>query len=390
VLVRPVLDYAALQPGADASDVLRARARELGLTPENGVTVRLTGPVPLADEEFATVAENAELNLSLTVLAVALILFFALRSAKIIAAVLITLFAGLIVTSGLGLLAVGRLNLISVAFAVLFIGLGVDFGIQFAVRYRAERHRLGEVAPALRAAARGVGFSLTLAAVSLVAGFLSFLPTDFSGVSELGLIAGMGMVIAFGASVTLLPALLRVLGSPPERAPVETAWLAKLDHWIAEHRRLVLGMTGALVLAGSPALFALEFDANPMNLRSRTVESVATYLDLTRDPLTRPNTIDVIAPSLEAAQPLADRLSQLPEISRVVTLASFIPGEQPAKLAAIGEARGALAPSWRRSGRLRRATRSASQRCEMRPSPSAARRPTRPRAQRGRNVSLPR
>lgn len=338
VIAQPVLDFSALQPGAAAVDQLRDTARELGLTAENGITLRLTGPVPLADEEFVTVTENMELNTGLTVLAVVLILFLALRSPKIILAVLATLFAGLIMTSGLGLLIVGRFNLISVAFAVLFIGLGVDFGIQFAVRYRAERHRIDNIRQALREAARGVGFSLTLAAVSLAAGFLSFLPTDFKGVSELGLIAGMGMAIAFLASVTMLPALIVLMRPGKEAAAVETRSLAAVDRWIEEHRKLVLGLTALVVLAGVPALLKLDFDSNPMNLRSQNVESVATYLDLAEDPETSPNTIDVLAPSEQAVPELEKRLRALPEVARTISLSTFIPEDQPEKLAIIREA----------------------------------------------------
>ena len=343
LLVRPVIDYGALQPGAAATALLRDTARELGLTKAGGYDVRVTGAVALADEEFATVAENMALNVGLTVLAIVAILFAALRSPKLILAVLVTLFAGLVVTSGLGLLAVGQLNLISVAFFVLFIGLGVDFGIQFAVRYRADRFPDGDTARALLSAARGVGFSLTLAALSLVAGFLSLLPTDFRGVSELGLIAGIGMIVACLASFTILPALIVVLRPGPERAPVETASLASVDRWIADHRRLVLVATGLLVLAGTPALFALRFDSDPMNLRDGRVESVRAYRDLAADPETSPNTIDVLAPSLAAAPALAARLSALPEVARVTTLASFVPSEQETKLTAIRKTAAELA-----------------------------------------------
>ena len=291
-----------MQPGIDE--------RAAQLQQRNFVREGLLGGAEeeLADEEFATVAENMELNLGLTLLAVALILLAALRSPKLILAVLLTLVVGLVVTSGIGLLAVGQLNLISVAFFVLFIGLGVDFGIQFAVRYRADHWgHDDDIAGALRGAAGGVGFSLTLAALSLLAGFLSFLPTEFRGVSELGLIAGIGMVVACFASFTLLPALIVVLRPGAERARVETASLARVDHWIARHRRLVLSATVLVVLAGLPALLSLRFNSDPMSLRNPSTESVATYRDLALDPETSPSTIDILMPSLDAAPALAAR-----------------------------------------------------------------------------------
>jgi uncharacterized protein len=126
------------------------------------------------------------------------------------------LLAGLILTAAVGLLMVGTLNLISVAFAVLFVGLGVDFGIQFSVRYRAERHDHENILTALESAAEKAGGALALAAAATTIGFFSFLPTAYRGLSQLGQIAGCGMLIAFATSITLLPALLKVLSPPGE------------------------------------------------------------------------------------------------------------------------------------------------------------------------------
>jgi uncharacterized protein len=344
ILIQPNLDYTALQPGARATNLVRQTAARLELTPDHGVRVRLTGPVPLADDEFATIAENAGLNATLTIAAIALVLFLALGSARLIFAVLATLFAGLVTTAALGLLVVGEFNLISVAFAALFVGLGVDFGVQFAVRYRAERHSQGDLRNAIPGAARGVGWPLTLAALSLIAGFFSFLPTEYRGVSELGLIAGLGMVIAYLATLTVLPALILILPPPGERQAVETASLAAVDHWIAGHRRAVIIATVALVAAGLPFLFKLRFDWNPMNLRSPRVESVATFIDLAKAPETTPNTIDVLTPSLDSADQLAARLRAVPEVARVMTLSTFVPDDQEEKLAIIRNAARLLDP----------------------------------------------
>ncbi len=218
VNIQPVLDYNDLQPGGKATKAIRETIAKLGLTPENGVTVRLTGSVPLADEEFATVADGAALNGVVTMLVVLLVLWLALKQARIILAVLVNLAIGLILTAAVGLWMVGALNLISVAFAVLFIGLGVDFGIQFSVRFRAERYADSDLFAALQATARGVAGPLLLAAASIAAAFYSFLPTAYVGLSELGLIAGTGMIIALATTVTLLPALLAALKPAGERS----------------------------------------------------------------------------------------------------------------------------------------------------------------------------
>jgi predicted RND superfamily exporter protein len=159
------------------------------------------------------------------VLIVLFILWCALKSSKIIGAVFVTLLIGLSVTA-VGLMLVGAFNLISIAFFVLFVGLGVDFGIQYSVRYRAERHEIDSLDPALEKAAEYSAVPLTLAAVATAAGFLSFLPTDYKGVSELGKIAGAGMIVAFIAAITVLPALLKILNPPGEAEPLGFQFLA--------------------------------------------------------------------------------------------------------------------------------------------------------------------
>src|SRR6266566_2855402 len=114
--IQGALDYTKLEPGAASSDLIRKLAADLHLTSNEGVSVRLTGPVPLADEEFATLVDRAGLMAGLMMLAILLTLWLAVRSAKIIAAILLTLFAGLAITTALAILAIGTFNVISVAF----------------------------------------------------------------------------------------------------------------------------------------------------------------------------------------------------------------------------------------------------------------------------------
>ncbi|MBN8935504.1 MAG: MMPL family transporter, partial [Rhizobiales bacterium] len=274
--IRPVLDYSALQPGLVATDAIRAAVSDLKLASDYGARVRLTGPVAMADDEFGTVQEGALANGVATLVVVLIILWLALRSGRIILAVFLNLVVGLTVTAALGLMMVGALNLISVAFAVLFVGLGVDFGIQFAVRYRAERYEDGDLKTALSATAEKIGAPLTLAAAAVAAGFLSFFPTDYKGVSELGQIAGVGMLIAYLTSVTVLPALLTLLRPPGEPEPIGYRVLAPVDRFLERHRIAVIGGTALVAIAGLPLLYYLTFDFNPINLRSPKVESVAT------------------------------------------------------------------------------------------------------------------
>jgi hopanoid biosynthesis associated RND transporter like protein HpnN len=343
--VGPVLDYGALEPGKMATDAIRQAAADLGFDQHYFARLRLTGPIPIQDEEFATLKDHAGENALGTIVVVLIILWLALKSPKIIMAVFLSISVGLAITAALGLRMVGALNPISIAFAVLFVGIGVDFGIQFSVRYRAERYEINNLRIALVNTAKHVGVPLTLAAAATAAGFLSFLPTDYRGVSELGQIAGVGMIIAYLSTITLLPALLKVLNPPGEMEPLGYAALAPVDRFMERNRIAIIVGTAVVVLGGLPLLINLQFDFNPINLNSPKVESIATYLDLRSDPASGASTIEVLSPSLAAAQQVADRVGALPEVSRVMTIESFVPGDQPQKLAAIAQAAKALGPA---------------------------------------------
>ena len=342
---KPVIDYGALEPGKEATDAIRKAAAELDFPQKFQARVRLTGPIPIANEEYSTVQEGAIVNAIGTIVVVLFILWLALHSAKIIFAVFVNLFIGLSITTAVGLWMVGSLNLLSIAFAVLFIGLGVDFGIQFSVRYRSERFKNDNLAQALEEAARRSAVPLSLAAMATAAGFLCFLPTDYKGISELGEIAGAGMLIAFTSSITVLPALLRLLNPPGEKEPVGYAFLAPLDRFLEDHRIPIVVGTLALVIAGLPLLYFMRFDFNPMNLRSPNAESIATYLDLRKDPNTGASAINVLTHSDADARKIAAKLEKLPEVLRVQWLESFVPEDQPAKLKLLAQAARVLGPA---------------------------------------------
>jgi uncharacterized protein len=276
---------------------------------------------------------------------VLLILWMALHSVKIISAVFVNLFIGLSITTAVGLMMVGSLNLLSIAFAVLFVGLGVDFGIQFSVRYRSERFKSDDLQTALEKAAEYSAIPLSLAAMATAAGFLSFLPTDYKGVSELGKIAGVGMLVAFFSSITVLPALLSLLNPPGEKEPVGYAFLAPVDHFLEKHRVIIIVGTLLIAVAGLPLLYFLRFDFNPINLRNPKVESIATFLDLRKDPNTGANAINVMTNSEADAKKIEARLAQVPEVLRVMSLDSFVPDDQPEKLKLIAQAARVLNPA---------------------------------------------
>ena len=343
--VRPKLDFQALMPGAVATQAIRDAAAKLHLNPDTGAQVRITGSIPMADDEFGSLTQRARLMATLMMVAVLAMLWFALRSARLIFSVLLTVFAGLTMTTAAGLLAVGAFNLISVAFIALFVGLGVDFGIQFCVRYRAERFEHKDLDTALRFTGSNIGSALALAAAATAAGFYSFLPTSYRGVAELGFVAGTGMIITFVLSITFLPALIKLVQPLGEAEEVGFKMLAPLDGFLERRKRGVVLAAIIVGIAGTACLPWVQFDFNPLDLRDPRVESVATARDLMKDPDTSPNTLDILAPSREVARAYAAALAKLPEVSRTMTIESFVPDDQKEKLAIINDANTLLDPT---------------------------------------------
>jgi len=341
ILVKPTLDESSLQPARKAVDIIRAAARELDLDPENGVQVRLTGGVVLSQEEMMSVIEWAGVAGVLALILVGVLVIIGLGSLRLTAATLITLVMGLVWTGGYATFAVGRLNLISVAFAVLFIGIGVDFGIQFCLRYREAIGRGQSHEEALRESASGVGGALTLAAIAAAIGFFSFVPTAYLGLSELGIISGGSMMIALFANLTVLPACLTLMPLEHQEGmlPAWQGWRKikwgpkPAPGFLLRHATgislwaLALGVAAAVTY-----LPRLQFDFDPMNLKDPTTESVQTALDLMKDSETSFYTIQILADNVEEAQNLGQRLEALPLVDHTEGLADFVPQNQEDKL----------------------------------------------------------
>ncbi|MCG8591030.1 MAG: MMPL family transporter [Proteobacteria bacterium] len=340
VLAEPVLEFGALLPAGPALARIRAAVAELGLDSDTGVRVRVTGNPALNHEEMVGLFYDIAGAGVFCFLLVAAILYRALRSLRIAAAAVVTLLVGLVQTAAFATAVVGHLNLISIAFAVLFIGLGVDFAIHLGMHY-AERRRDGdEHEPALVGAVSDVGASLLLCAVTTAVGFLVFVPTDYLGVAELGLIAGMGMPIIFGLTLTFFPALLSTALRPDGIDPnLPLTFRRHPGAWVARHARTVLG--AALGLGAGALLFApdLRFDSNVVDMRNPETESVQAFNDLlAARGVNSPWYVSVVAPSLEEADRLARRLETLPGVERTITLSSYVPGDQEEKREILADA----------------------------------------------------
>ncbi len=330
VAVQPAVDFGRMQPAAAAIADLRAIAERHQM---NGVTVRLTGTVAMEHEELLSVSRGAGLGALATLIVVALVLYAALRSWRLLVASLVTLVAGLALTAAFAAVAVGQLNLLSIAFVVLNVGLGSDYVIHVLLRYR-ELTAAGQVKrDALVETVRGVGSSLVLCAVTTAAGFYSFIPTTFSGVSELGLIAGTGVFFGLFVSVTLLPALV-AWWDEPQATGRATTWLdPRLFAPLARRPRLVLGGAAVALVAALAVLPRVTFDSNPIHLRDPRSESVSTLLELAADGDAPLLNLVAVAPDRATARGWADALRALPQVRSASTPDALVPAEQAEKLA---------------------------------------------------------
>jgi len=331
IVLKPPLDFASLQPAGKPIAALKDLRRELKLDGAGAVRLRISGSAALQQDELKSVERGMGMAGALSFVLVLALLILGLRSLRMVIAVLATLILGLVWTAGFAIWALGALNLISVAFAVLFIGLSVDFGIHFALRYR--EHRAGGLdnGAALEATAAAGGGGLTLCAVAAAIAFYSFLPTDYVGLAELGLIAGSGMFIALAANLTVLPALLTLMPAAAGRRDGHVGWTDRARRALQGHPRRVL--IGAVVVAviGLAAVPQARFDFDPLNLQDRTLESVAVVHELAAGEGASTYSATVLAPDVAAARGLAEQLTALPEVKGVASIFSFVPDDQEEK-----------------------------------------------------------
>ena len=347
VFVQPRLDYSSMAAAEEAIEAIFEIGREIGIREENGLRLRMTGDMVLNFDEMRLLRTQVAWAGVGSFAVVALLLHVALRSARLALATVVSLVFGLAVTAGFAALAIGHLNMISVAFAVLFIGLGVDFGIHLCMRFQELRAAGHEVERALGETARGVGSSLMLCAFTTAIGFFAFIPTDFIGVAELGVIAGVGMFIGVGASFTIIPAI--VIGDSSREGRVGRVPALRLPVFSVQFPLAVVAVATAGGLLAIALLPQLRFDQNPLHVRDPGADSVRVYADLLGDSEVSPWTLDYLAADAAEARRMAARFAELPEVDRAQTIFDYVPEDQAAKLAIIGEM--ALYADWDAIGR---------------------------------------
>ena len=338
ILVQPQLDYQKLLPAETALQAIRRIIQESAVSAIPGVRVRVTGEVALAHEELQVVSQRAGIAAILSLTMVCLTLTLAFHSWRLMVVTLLTLLVGLSLSAGFAAVAVGQLNILSLAFAVLFIGLAVDYAIHLCLRYQELLGLGNEPFPAMRKSLQEVGPALMLCAVTTGLGFYTFVPTNYVGMSELGLISGTSMFIGLVVSFTVLPALLLVFpqSKNDDRPPLSDQGLKRVYQFPLLHGQVIRWGTGVLLFGSALLLPQASFDQNPHNLRDPHVESVQTLDDLLEDKAGASWTLTLLS-SEDKISHTVSNLNALASVDKVVTIRDFIPNQGFEKLALLGK-----------------------------------------------------
>ena len=334
IIAKPRLNFKQLMPAQLPMSYLRGLDKEVSANYPD-VKLSFTGEVPLEHEELETVSRGMVISSAASLLLVLGALWMGFRALRLLLPTFIALIIGLLITTGFAAVAIGHLNLISVAFAVLYIGLGVDYATHFCLRYQEYRQQGLPSDSAISSTLETISSPLFLCAFTTAIGFFAFIPTDFKGVSELGIIAGVGIFIGLLISLTLLPALLKLM----PLSSLSANDRAFLPNWAYlfpfRHAKAIRISALLLAIAASFLLTRLTFDSNPINLRDQSTQSVIAFKKLLRSQFDSPFATSALADSLSQADQLAAQFAKLPSVHEAITLSSFVPEQQDEKLALI-------------------------------------------------------
>jgi hopanoid biosynthesis associated RND transporter like protein HpnN len=336
IILQPDLNKSHLSGDEVYLETVRRAAKELDINEANGVKLRITGDMALAYENLVTVRSSTGIATVVSILMVGVILFIGLGSGRMVFAGLLTLIIGLIWTTVFAIAFVGSLNLISITFAVLFVGLGIDYSIQFCLRYRELIYCGYGPWDCISTTARGVGRTLLLSCITVAIGFYSFVPTPYSGVAELGLISGTGMLLSFFATITVLPMLLIILRTE-KRKGFMLSFGKTISSLPYRHPKAIVAGAILLGLASIPLLPMVYFDYNPLDLYGKKSEAVSTIRELFKNVQVQPWTISVLVKGEDNAKRLAEKLGKLKEVKMTVMLSDLVPEKQSEKLGIISD-----------------------------------------------------
>jgi len=304
-----------------------------------GVNVGLTGEPVLEYDEMRQTGRDSMVASVVALVLGSVIFVVAYRQVWRPFKAALCLLLGLGYSLGFATLAIGHLNILTITFAPMLIGLAMDFGIHFISRYEEEmRNRRPETEATERATAL-TGQGIISGGVTMAAAFLAMALTDFRGIQEMGIIAGCGVLLCLIPMMTCLPLLLRrgrqnlldhQMGPTHQRRlEIEILWL--------RHPVLVVGAT-LLLCAGAAFQFPrVHFDYDLLHLQSQALPSVIyekTLIEATGIEATGSSSLhsEVVADSAAQAREYEKRIKRLPSVALVRSAAGYITEDQDRKL----------------------------------------------------------
>jgi uncharacterized protein len=330
----PARDHDSFDGASRAVDRLRELTAEVvGKYPH--VRVGLTGIPVLENDEMRRSRADMSRATIISFIGVGLILILGFRGLRHPLLALAMLTVGMAWSFGYTTLFVGHLNILSISFAVILIGLGIDFAIHFLARYLELRHEGEALRPSLVKTAAGVGAGVTTAAVTTAFAFFSATFTQFLGVAELGIIAGGGILLCAAATFLVLPALVALSDRNVEPRKLPTPFQGSLLRKLTSRFPrpvaiaslvLIIGVASqVLTYEGGRFRLRVRYDYNLLNLQAEGVESVKTQRRVFRNSDHSLLYAVSIAKTPAEARELKRKLEALPTVDHVDELASALP-----------------------------------------------------------------
>jgi hopanoid biosynthesis associated RND transporter like protein HpnN len=305
------------------------------------LTIGLTGVPVLEADEMRKSQSDMSIATMISFVGVSALMLIFFRGVRHPLLAVAVLGVGIAWSLGFTTLTVGHLNILSLSFATILIGLGIDYAICYLSRYLNLRQQGIELRPALVRSSSEVGTGILTVAVTTALAFLCAKFTNFQGVAELGAISAGGVILCAIATFTVLPALTTLVDRyiTPHRVPTQfqATWLRNL---IARHPKTLAVTTLAVILVGGACTFEyhegrlrsrVEYDANLLNLQARDIESVDVLNHVFNSSGSSLLYAVSMADSPATARRLRRQFEALPTVARVEELGSFMPTYPPAE-----------------------------------------------------------
>jgi len=297
----------------------------------------VSGEPAINTEEMMGAIRDAVRCAVTAVVLVALLLIFVFGQIGRPLCAMLSLLLGLSWSMGFAALSVGQLNLLTVHFGTILTGLGITFGIQFLCSYRVLRvegrtSRSAAIASLPEARHQAVG------AITTAIAFFSLHFTSFRAAAELGWITGVGVLLCYVATLTMLPSLLVLTERASRDSPTLWGgpWLAPMELWMRRRSRFVSLVCLAITLFSCSYFGRIPFDYNLLHMQPVDAEAIRVESFLSNIGYSTLYGIS-LAPNRDIARQRADAFSKLPSVSRVESLLALEPNDLQAKQAAVAD-----------------------------------------------------